>query len=175
MASSVSARNKGIMSNILSIPEALETARQLQKENKKIVVSGGCFDILHIGHISFLEEAKKRGEILFVLLESDTTVKRTKGLDRPIHTQEQRAKILASLRFVDHVVLIPDDFTNQDYDKLVIGLKSAIIATTKGDPGREHKERQARLSKAQVINVIRHIPDTSSSRLVKILSKHFSL
>lgn len=163
------------MSNILSISEAVETARKLQKDNKKIVVCGGCFDILHRGHITFLEAARKIGDILFVLLENDAMVKRSKGSDRPVHTQKDRAKIVASLRWVDYVVLLPDNFTDQNYDQLVIGLKSAIIATTKGDSGRQHKERQAKLSHAKVIDVIDQIPNTSSSRLAKILSKHFSL
>ncbi len=163
------------MKKILSIEQAIKLSRQLKREGKTIVLVGGCFDILHIGHVAFLEAASKEGDVLFVLLENDAAVKQNKGIDRPINRQKDRAKILSSLRFVDYVVLIPNNFSDQDYDNLVIGLKPAIIATTKGDPERKHKERQATMLSAKVVDVIEQVIDSSSSRLAKILSKHFSL
>ncbi len=73
---------------------------------KKVLV-GGCFDLLHFGHIKFLEEAKKSGDYLVVALESDENVRRTKGETRPIHTQEQRKAMLESLTCVDEVIMLP--------------------------------------------------------------------
>lgn len=163
------------MNNILNIEQAIKTAQRLHKQNKSIVLVGGCFDILHVGHIALLEEAKKKGDILFVLLESDETVKNRKGNSRPLQTQEERARILSSLYFVDYVVLLPNRLTDKNYDDLVIGIKPAIIATTKGDLQRKHKERQARLINSVVIDVIEQVPNTSSSRLAKIVSKHFNV
>jgi D-beta-D-heptose 7-phosphate kinase / D-beta-D-heptose 1-phosphate adenosyltransferase len=82
-----------------------------EKKNsgKKIVFTNGCFDILHIGHIKYLEEAKKLGDILIIGLNSDGSVKRLKGKNRPINTQDSRSYILASLEVVDYVVIFDED------------------------------------------------------------------
>src|SRR5205085_1112206 len=122
-------------------------------EEKKLVVAGGCFDILHIGHVTFLDGAKKAGDILMVLLENDEQIRKTKGEGRPITTQHDRAQILASLSCIDYVVTLPPMEDDHAYDSLIFSLKPAIIATTQGDPYRSHKERQANHIGAQVIDV----------------------
>src|SRR5437868_2303682 len=104
------------MQKILSLPQAIEKTNELHKQDKQIVVAGGCFDILHIGHFTFLEKAKSAGNALFVLLESDETIKKSKGPNRPINTQQNRAKLLAGLSAVDFVILLPPLTTNEDYD-----------------------------------------------------------
>jgi D-beta-D-heptose 7-phosphate kinase/D-beta-D-heptose 1-phosphate adenosyltransferase len=82
---------------------------ELKNKNKKIVFTNGCFDILHIGHIKYLEKAKNFGDILILGLNSDESVKRLKGKNRPINTQTDRAYILASLQAVDFVVIFDED------------------------------------------------------------------
>lgn len=82
---------------------------QFQKTKKRIVFTNGCFDLLHIGHIRYLKEAQNLGDVLIVGLNSDSSVKRLKGENRPIYPQEERAEILASLRFVDYVVIFDED------------------------------------------------------------------
>lgn len=141
-----------------------------EKNKKTIVVAGGCFDLLHIGHITLLENAKKEGDLLVVLLESDDTIRKTKGIDRPIHNQKERAQLLSSLRPVDVVILLPDEMTNNDYDNLLAAIKPTIIATTKDDPHIIHKERQAKKIGAQVVAVNTYIPSVSTTKLLKILS-----
>ena len=74
-------------------------------EGKKTVLVGGCFDILHYGHVRFLSQAKAKGEVLMVALESDEFIRRIKK-KKPIHTQEQRAEILAHLDLVDMIIFI---------------------------------------------------------------------
>src|SRR5476651_1704379 len=96
------------MNKVISVKNAQKITDKIKNENKTIVVCGGCFDILHVGHISFLQEAKKQGNYLFVLLENDKTVRRLKGSNRPIHHQEERAEVLAALSFVDYVVLLDE-------------------------------------------------------------------
>jgi rfaE bifunctional protein nucleotidyltransferase chain/domain len=159
------------MSKIISPDDIPHTAKIFHNQNKKFVLVGGCFDILHIGHITFLEEAKKHGEILVVLLESDSTITKTKGANRPINSQEDRAKILAALYFVDIVVLLNPEMTDKNYDALVFTLKPAIIATTFGDINKKHKERQAKEIGAQVIDVTKQISDKSTTKLVKLLNE----
>src|SRR3989344_3259410 len=119
------------MNRIIKPKEAIRISKKLRDKEKSIVLVGGCFDILHLGHIKFLESAKKLGDILFVLLESDESVLGLKGKDRPINNQIERAQVLSSLSIVDYVVLLPLMKTDRDYDKLITYIKPAFIATTK--------------------------------------------
>ena len=82
---------------------------ELKNKNKKIVFTNGCFDILHIGHVKYLEKAKNFGDILILGLNSDDSTHRLKGKNRPINTQDDRAYILASLEAVDYVVIFNED------------------------------------------------------------------
>ncbi len=82
-------------------------AAHLKKRN--IVFTNGCFDILHIGHIKYLEKAKSFGDILIVGLNSDESIRRLKGNNRPINTQNDRAYILASLEVIDYLVIFDED------------------------------------------------------------------
>ena len=159
------------MNKILSTEKATQTAKKLASQGKTIVLAGGCFDILHVGHLALLNEAKKQADVLFVLLESDESIKKLKGKNRPINTQEDRAKILESLEMVDCVIKLPNFENNKDYDKLVISIKPAIIATSVGDPSRFHKERQASITGAKVVEVTEQIVNQSTTRLIDILNE----
>jgi rfaE bifunctional protein nucleotidyltransferase chain/domain len=157
------------MDKLISVTQAVALAKTLHKQRRKIVVTGGCFDILHLGHILLLEGAKKQGDVLFVLLESDESIRAIKGELRPINSQSDRARILASMQAIDYVILLPHFTSNEEYDTLVNQLKPAIIATTHGDPRRSHKERQAKLVGGQVVDVTEPLSNQSTSRLVNIL------
>lgn len=159
------------MNKILSIDKANQIATELHQQNKHIILAGGCFDLLHIGHITFLEEAKKHGDVLIILLESDEAISKSKGDKRPINSQDDRAKILSALSAVDYIIPLNDSMTNKGYDDLVIALKPAIIATTAGDINRNHKERQAELVHAKVIDVTMPISDKSTTKLVLLLDE----
>lgn len=76
---------------------------------KKIVFTNGCFDLLHSGHIDYLSKAADMGDVLLIGLNCDDSVRRLKGINRPVNNQEQRALLLASLRFVSAVVLFEED------------------------------------------------------------------
>ena len=84
-----------------------EKAHELHQQ--KIVFTNGCFDVLHFGHVHYLLEAKKLGNILVVGLNSDDSVRRLKGPSRPINGEKERAFVLAALSFVDYVVLFEED------------------------------------------------------------------
>ena len=86
-----------------------EICQILKNSDKKIVFTNGCFDILHAGHIKYLNKAKKLGEILIIGLNSDNSVKRLKGKTRPINSQNSRALLLSALEFVDFVVIFDED------------------------------------------------------------------
>ena len=80
-----------------------------KKSHKRIVFTNGCFDILHIGHVRYLAEARALGDLLFVGLNSDASVKRLKGEERPIVSQEERKEVLLALRSVDLVSVFEED------------------------------------------------------------------
>lgn len=142
--------------------------RKIVKTNKVLV--GGCFDILHFGHIHFLKKARALGDYLVVALESDKNIKRLKGEGRPFNNQKQRKEILESLRFVDEVTVLKDHMTDKDYMNLVTKIKPSIIAITKGDPIKKMKQKQAERVGAKVLEV-KKIPFISSSLLSKIIPK----
>lgn len=95
---------------------------QLKKQNKKIVFTNGCFDILHIGHLRYLIEAKKLGDILIVGVNSDASVKRLKGEKRPINCEEERLEMLSGLKPVDYVI----PFSEDTPEKLISELKPSL-------------------------------------------------
>jgi rfaE bifunctional protein nucleotidyltransferase chain/domain len=134
---------------------------------KKVLV-GGCFDLLHFGHIEFLKEAKALGDHLVVALESDENVRHMKGEKRPIHTQTQRKTMLESIEFVDEVIVLPPMKTDADYAKLVTDIRPAIIAVTAGDPMIAKKQAHANAVGATVVEIAKvHTPSTS--QLAKLL------
>ena len=92
------------------------------------VLVGGCFDVLHIGHVKFLRQAKSFGDYLIVLLESDANIKKLKGSTRPIHNQKERKEVLEALKFVDKVIILPDVVNNIFYDNLVKKINTGKIS-----------------------------------------------
>jgi rfaE bifunctional protein nucleotidyltransferase chain/domain len=135
---------------------------------KKKVLIGGCFDILHFGHIHFLKEAKKKGDCLIVALESDENTKRLKGQGRPIHTQKQRLEILESLNFVDEVIPLPEMKSDDDYKKLVAKIKPDIIAVTQGDSMKDKKREYAKSVNAKLVE-IKKIKVPSTTQIAKLI------
>jgi D-beta-D-heptose 7-phosphate kinase / D-beta-D-heptose 1-phosphate adenosyltransferase len=95
--------------HIKSLDEIVPLIKDLKERDKKIVFTNGCFDILHAGHISYLETAKSFGDILILGLNSDRSVTQLKGSERPIYVQTDRAYILAALEVVDYVVIFDED------------------------------------------------------------------
>ena len=98
-----------IQEKILPGNKLSETIEALKRANKSIVFTNGCFDILHKGHITYLSEAADLGEVLIIGLNSDHSVHRIKGKNRPVQDQDTRALALASLFFVNFVVLFEED------------------------------------------------------------------
>lgn len=96
------------MSKVRLRNEIKEIAAKLKSEGKKIVFTNGCFDLLHIGHVRYLKEAKRLGDILIVGLNSDASVRRLKP-QRPINEESRRAEVVASLEMVDFVTLFSED------------------------------------------------------------------
>jgi D-glycero-beta-D-manno-heptose 1-phosphate adenylyltransferase len=94
---------------ILTVDQVRAERDKLVAQGKKLVFTNGCFDILHRGHVTYLAFARNQGDALVVGLNTDASVKKNKGEDRPINSEDDRAFVLASLRAVDYVVLFGDD------------------------------------------------------------------
>ena len=105
-----------MLKNFLTMRRDAETNRQI------VVFTNGCFDILHAGHVRYLNAAKALGDILVVGLNSDESVRRLKGEGRPVNPAEDRSEVLAALRAVDHVVV----FSEATAEELVRQLKPDI-------------------------------------------------
>ena len=105
------------MGQVLTADELEKTLAPLKREGQTIVSTNGCFDILHVGHLRYLQEAKKMGDVLVVCINSDASVKGLKGPERPLVCEDDRAELLAGLECVDYVVIFdaptPEDVLKQ--------------------------------------------------------------
>lgn len=127
------------------------------------VLIGGCFDVLHYGHLSFLKQAKALGDHLVVLLESDARIKKLKGPSRPFHLEMQRKEILESLKFVDEVILTKDEMADEDYMEIVQKINPQIIAITKGSATKTHAD----LIGAKIVE-LDQVDNLSTTRLLNL-------
>ena len=112
---------------IYKLPDLLQEAKKWQQEGKKIVFTNGCFDLLHLGHVDYLEKARTLGDKLIVGLNTDKSVSRLKGPSRPLQDEYGRARLIAALGFVDAVVFFAEETPKQ----LIEALSPDIL--TKGD------------------------------------------
>ena len=101
---------------------------------KKAVLAGGCFDILHVGHIRYLEGARRLGETLVVAIYNDESARRLKGPGRPILNESERVALVSALRCVDHVVV----FDEHDFDSVLNAVRPAVRAEVQDTGGQSH-------------------------------------
>jgi D-glycero-beta-D-manno-heptose 1-phosphate adenylyltransferase len=107
------------MKNVLGIDELVEIRKQLKLQNKKVVFTNGCFDILHAGHVDYLNKSKALGDVLILGLNSDSSIRNIKGEKRPVVPQNERAFILSNLKAVDYVTIFNEDDPYEVIKKLV--------------------------------------------------------
>lgn len=130
------------MAQILSRRQAADAAVRLRREGQRLVFANGAFDLLHVGHVRYLEAARREGDFLLVGVNSDASVRRLKGEGRPIVAETERAEIVAALRCVDAVVV----FDETSPAALIAELRPAVHAkgtdyTAESVPEREVVER----------------------------------
>jgi len=149
--------------HIKSLQEITVLTKDLKAKGKKIIFTNGCFDLIHMGHISYLESAKSFGDILIVGLNSDRSITSIKGKDRPINTQLDRAYILAALEVVDYVVIFDDD---TPYN-LINAIKPNILVKGSDYEGKEVVGQKI----AGELKLIEFVPGRSSSLTIKKIKK----
>ncbi len=120
---------------ILDLATATNKAAELKAAGKKVVTVNGAFDLLHAGHLDMIEEAKQQGEVLFVGINSDASIRERKGPARPIIGEQERAALLAALACVDYVVIIDAPYDDMQ-DVLLRAIKPHVHANGAeyGDP-----------------------------------------
>lgn len=97
------------MGRVVTREQLVEIRQKLKAEDKKVVFTNGCFDLLHRGHVEYLRKAKALGDVLVVGVNADSSVRRIKGAKRPIVGEEDRAEVIAALAAVDYVCLFHED------------------------------------------------------------------
>jgi len=112
------------MGRVLDLEGARAVAEKARAAGRRVVLANGCFDLLHVGHVRYLEHARALGDLLIVGVNGDDAVRRLKGPGRPLMPAVERAEMLAALRAVDHVVVFDDDTA----DGLIALLRPAVHA-----------------------------------------------
>jgi rfaE bifunctional protein nucleotidyltransferase chain/domain len=142
-----------------------EISAQTRGQGRKLVFTNGCFDLLHVGHVRYLQEARQRGDALLVAINSDNSVRSLKGPGRPIVPQDERAEVLAALECVDYVTVFEE--------ARVTGLLERIqpqVYVKGGDYQVEElpeEEREAARKAGAVIEVLGVVPGRSTTALLE--------
>lgn len=112
------------MKKIYSLDKLKPIIEKHKLDGEKIVLANGCFDLIHVGHVRYLKESKKQGDVLVVALNSDSSVRKLKGKARPILLEKERAEIIASFYFVDYVTF----FNEAKVEQVLLALKPQVHA-----------------------------------------------
>lgn len=158
------------MSIIIDRKEIIEIRNKFKLENKKVVFTNGCFDILHSGHVDYLNKARDAGDALIVGLNSDASIRRIKGEKRPVLDQQERAFLIANLKAVDYVTLFDEDTPEIIINDLVpdILVKGADWAIDK-IVGRDTVEKNG-----GEVKTIKFVNDQSTSKIINSILEKYS-
>ena len=151
---------------IVDLPQLQEAIAAAKKDGQRIVFANGCFDVLHVGHVRYLEAAKALGDLLIVAINSDEQARRLKGAGRPLMPQNQRAEIVSALDAVDFVTI----FEEPTVTELLLALKPDIHA--KGTDYTEDTvpERDVVRSYGGRVAIAGDPKDHSSSKMIEKVS-----
>jgi len=154
---------------IVGLEELSKRSKQLRAAGKKLVATNGCFDLLHIGHVRYLQAARALGDLLAVGLNGDRSVRELKGKGRPVTGERDRAEVLAALQCVDLVTIFPEMRATQ-----FIGASHPAIYVKGGDYSSETLNEDERVLLKEIGAKIRFIPfeaGYSTSRLLEQICK----
>jgi D-beta-D-heptose 7-phosphate kinase/D-beta-D-heptose 1-phosphate adenosyltransferase len=153
------------MTGLKTLDELKVIRRQLKDQQKKVVFTNGCFDLIHAGHIDYLSKAKLLGDVLIVGLNSDNSIRSIKGEKRPILNESERILILSNLKPVDYVILFEDDTPQQLIEELVpdILVKGADWAP------EDIVGKDIVLESGGEVKPIEFVNDQSTSKIIKMI------
>lgn len=160
-----------MLSKIVELKNLVQIVNAMRQSSRRIVFTNGCFDIIHVGHLRYLNAARSEGDILIVGLNSDASVRMIKSKNRPILPQHQRAEVLAGLACVDYVTL----FDDPDPLKLIMALKPDVLV--KGADWKEAEIIGADVVKSRGGRVVRVdlVPDISTSQIIQRIVKRYQV
>ena len=157
------------MNSIKTLGVMKEIRQQLKDKNKKVVFTNGCFDLIHAGHIDYLSKAKAFGDVLIIGLNSDASVKRIKGSERPILKETERGLIISNLKPVDYVVLF-----DEDTPKILIEELLPDILVKGADWTIENiVGKDVVLANGGEVKTVEFVNDQSTSKIIKIIVDRF--
>src|SRR5262245_6795994 len=154
-------------SKIKNLTAAKTVIRKWKDEGKRIVFTNGCFDLLHLGHVDYLEKARALGDKLVLGLNTDASVSKLKGNNRPIQDQHSRAHVMASLQFIDLVVLFNEDTPLA----LISELLPDILVKGSDYLAENIVGADVVKSKGGVVKTIEFVPGYSTTRIVEKIKK----
>ena len=157
-----------VIDKIVTLEDLAARLGKARKSGQTIVFTNGCFDIMHVGHVRYLGQARSQGDLLVVGLNSDSSVRAIKGDSRPIVGQDHRAELLASLACVDYVV----PFEELDPLRLIQAIKPDVLV--KGEDWAEDAIVGAEEVKSRGGKVVRipFVEETSTSGIIQTILKH---
>jgi len=156
--------------NCLKSLEEIKLIRSaLKAESKKVVFTNGCFDIMHAGHIDYLNKAKALGDVLIVGLNTDDSVKRIKGDKRPIINEDERAEIISNIKPVDYVVFFDEDTP----DELINELVPDILIKGADWNINEIVGRKTVLANGGEVKTIEFVNDQSTSKIIELITNRY--
>ncbi len=145
--------------------ESLEAwAEKIRQKRIKLVLTNGCFDLLHVGHVRYLGSARSLGDALLVAINSDASVRALKGAQRPVNSQDDRAEVIAALQCVDHVII----FDSLRVTQIIRTVQPAVYAKG-GDYALETLDPEEVAALREVgteICLLPQVPDRSTSKLI---------
>jgi rfaE bifunctional protein nucleotidyltransferase chain/domain len=156
-------RYESARSKITSRPALVRAARQAQARRRSVVFTNGCFDLLHAGHVTLLERARRHGDLLVVGLNSDRSVRAIKGPNRPLVAQRDRALVVAALACVDYVTIFDEDTPH----RLIERLQPDVLIKGADWPSAEIVGREVVKRRGGRIVRVRLLRGYSTSRLVE--------
>jgi rfaE bifunctional protein nucleotidyltransferase chain/domain len=157
------------MAPLLGVDEAVRLAEGWRRQGKRLVLANGCFDLLHVGHVRYLSEARALGDALLVGVNGDTSVRRLKGPGRPIMTATERAEIVGALASVDGVVIFDDDTA----DALVARLRPDVHAKGTDYTAESVPERSAVLSAGGRVAIAGDPKSHATRDLIRLILERF--
>lgn len=149
---------------ILTVAQLAPILERARTEGKRIVFTNGCFDLMHIGHVRYLQQAKSLGDLLVVGVNSDDSVRSlNKGPDRPIVPDVQRAEVVAALAAVDYVVI----FTESDPGRVIADIQPDVLVKGSDWPIEKIIGREIVEARGGAVKTIALVPDVSTTALIR--------
>jgi len=154
---------------VISSDKGKKLTKSLHIKGQKVVFTNGVFDILHIGHLKYLKEAKALGDVLIVGINSDSSTSILKGAGRPLVNENERAKIISSLYFVDYVIIFPEDTP----ERLIRELRPDIYV--KGGDYRldDLPELKTVISYGGKVRILSHEFNKSTTNIIRKIMKTY--